>query len=221
MAIHSFFICDPQDITRLGFQAALQSISTDFSIQLIMDKKTLTEKLTPEEQVVIIIDYNLFKFYNLNEIVAIKEQYPGSEWIFTSSDVEVGFIHEFSQSLPNAGFIFKSDPIEDFISAITSAIQGRRYYSSQVLGLILGKLQTEKKSINEAIPNLTPTEREIVSLLVSGKSTKEIASNRCLSNHTVSTHRKNIFRKMQVNCVGELTKKALKVGLIDHTEYYI
>ena len=54
-----------------------------------------------------------------------------------------------------------------------------------------------------------------------GKTTKEIANERFLSFHTVNTHRKNIFRKLNVNNVHEATKYALRAGIIDMAEYCI
>lgn len=69
--------------------------------------------------------------------------------------------------------------------------------------------------------HLTATELELIQLLAIGKTTREIAELRCLSYHTINTHRKNIFRKTSVNSVQELIKYALKNGLVDLTEYYI
>ena len=56
---------------------------------------------------------------------------------------------------------------------------------------------------------------------VLGMTTKEIAEKRFSSFHTVNTHRKNIFRKLNVNNVHEATKYALRAGLVDTAEYYI
>jgi len=48
-----------------------------------------------------------------------------------------------------------------------------------------------------------------------------IAAERCSSVHTISTHRKNIFRKIGVNNLLEATKYAVQAGIVDVTEYYI
>ena len=71
------------------------------------------------------------------------------------------------------------------------------------------------------LTNLTVTEREILKLMALGKTTKEIAAERFLSVYTVMTHRKNIFRKLEVNNVHEATKYALRAGIVDVVEYYI
>ena len=74
---------------------------------------------------------------------------------------------------------------------------------------------------SEEQTRLTKTEIEILKDIAMGMTTKEIAEKRISSFHTVNTHRKNIFRKLEVNNVHEATKYALRAGLIDSAEYYI
>jgi DNA-binding CsgD family transcriptional regulator len=54
-----------------------------------------------------------------------------------------------------------------------------------------------------------------------GKTTKEIALLRFVSVHTIMTHRKNIFRKIEVNNIHEATKYAIRAGIVDMADYYI
>ena len=68
---------------------------------------------------------------------------------------------------------------------------------------------------------LTATETEIVTAIAQGKTTKEIAQERFSSIHTITTHRKNIFRKLGVNTAHEVVKYALRAGLVDSSEFYI
>ena len=58
-------------------------------------------------------------------------------------------------------------------------------------------------------------------MIANGLTTKEIATKRIISNHTVSTHRKNIFKKIGVSNASELIIHAIKAGWIDNIEYYI
>ena len=83
---------------------------------------------------------------------------------------------------------------------------------------ILNQQQQEKAEQ----PNiLTDTEIEIVRAIAQGKTTKEIANERFSSIHTITTHRKNIFRKLGVNTAHEVIKYALRAGLVDSSEFYI
>ena len=56
---------------------------------------------------------------------------------------------------------------------------------------------------------LTAREREVLELLVAGRSNKTLATELCLSLRTVETHRNNIFKKMRVSSFAELLRKLL------------
>ncbi|NNE55571.1 MAG: helix-turn-helix transcriptional regulator, partial [Flavobacteriales bacterium] len=60
---------------------------------------------------------------------------------------------------------------------------------------------------------LTEREKEIVSHIATGKTTDEIGVHLGLSSHTVSSHRKKIYRKTGLNSVADLTNFAIKAGL--------
>ena len=68
---------------------------------------------------------------------------------------------------------------------------------------------------------LTNAEREILKEIATGKMTKEIAADRNISIHTVITHRKNIFKKLEVNSVHDATRYAIRAGIITVNDYYI
>jgi NarL family two-component system response regulator LiaR len=79
-------------------------------------------------------------------------------------------------------------------------------------------METSEK--NEKSP-LTATEKEILKAMSLGKTTKEIAAERYSSVYTVMTHRKNIFRKLDVNNAQEAVRYAVQAGIVDVMEYYI
>lgn len=58
-------------------------------------------------------------------------------------------------------------------------------------------------------------EKEIISYIGKGFTTEEIAEKLYISKHTVETHRKNIFNKLQVNNIAALVKKSITLGLLD------
>lgn len=95
-------------------------------------------------------------------------------------------------------------------------IIGERLVSQRAMEVIIsGREEEEKPDL------LTATETEIVKAIAQGKTTKEIAAERFSSIHTVTTHRKNIFRKLGVNTAHEVVKYAIRSGLVDTSEFYI
>jgi DNA-binding NarL/FixJ family response regulator len=100
--------------------------------------------------------------------------------------------------------------------AIQAATNRKRYISQRAMEIILTKEQQEEEH-----SVLTATEIEIVKAIALGKTTREIASDRFSSIHTITTHRKNIFRKLGVNTAHEIVKYALRAGWVDASEFYI
>ena len=103
------------------------------------------------------------------------------------------------------------------IEAFNVTLEGKDYYSDEILGLS----SYHNKGEGEQPQSLTASEIEIVKLIADGLTTRKIASYKAISHHTVNTHRRNIFRKVEVSNVNELILHAIKSGWIDNIEYSI
>ena len=101
-------------------------------------------------------------------------------------------------------------------AAINATLGHRRFICQHMAELLLSPEPDHREEVN-----LTKTETEVLKDIALGLTTKEIASKRFSSFHTINTHRKNIFRKLGVNNAHEATKYALRAGLVDSAEYYI
>jgi DNA-binding NarL/FixJ family response regulator len=111
--------------------------------------------------------------------------------------------HQFS-------IVFKDASLGEFRRALIAAAQHERYICQRALEAIISQQQEEEK------PDLlTATEVEIVRAIAQGKTTKEIAAERFASIHTITTHRKNIFRKLGVNTAHDVIKYALRAGIVN------
>jgi RNA polymerase sigma factor (sigma-70 family) len=75
---------------------------------------------------------------------------------------------------------------------------------------------TRMAALPETLSNrLTPREREIVQLVVEGKSSKEVAESLNISVKTAETHRSNLMRKLQLHTVSELVRYAVRNKIIE------
>ena len=107
--------------------------------------------------------------------------------------------------------------MSEISEALNAVSRHTRYLSQRALETIITQQQQE----DETPSILTTTEMEMVKAIALGKTTKEIAAERFSSVHTITTHRKNIFRKLGINTAHEAVKYALRAGLIDSSEFYI
>jgi DNA-binding NarL/FixJ family response regulator len=110
----------------------------------------------------------------------------------------------------------KQDSSKDIKTSLEQAFHNKTFLCDYACQIIKEEIPQETPPVK-----LTATEKEILHEIALGKMTKQIAWERNLSFHTVNTHRKNIFRKLEINNVHEAIKYALRAGIIDQTEYYI
>ena len=181
------------------------------------DKAGLVELLKVHENAVVLLDYTLFDFADEEQLLIVAERFALSEWILISDELTPQFLRRVVYSSHQFSIVFKDGPLSEVREALQAVERHQRYISQRALEVIINHQQVEE----ERPSILTETETEIVRAIVQGKSTKEIAAERFSSVHTITTHRKNIFRKLGVNTAHEVIKYALRAGLIDSSEFYI
>lgn len=181
-------------------------------------KPALYQLLNKYRDGVLIIDIMTLDNSVPEDLRTIREEFPGMKILVLTNSVTKSEFH----TLTKAGIkniAYKNLDKEEILSAISSTAKGKKFYSDEIIDQYID-LGDNKLNFDEP-KNLTASEIEIVRMIASGLTTKEIASKRNISSHTVSTHRKNIFRKADVSNVSELTLYAIKAGWIENIEYYI
>jgi DNA-binding NarL/FixJ family response regulator len=181
-----------------------------------VDREGLIQLLKEHEDSVVFLDYTLFDFADEDLLLIVAERFSLSEWILISDELTPQFIRRVVYSSHQFSVVFKDGPMSEIREALQAVERHTRYLSQRALEVIINQ-QQEDESNNI----LTETETEIVRAIAQGKTTKEIAAERFSSVHTITTHRKNIFRKLGINTAHEAVKYALRAGLIDPSEFYI
>jgi DNA-binding NarL/FixJ family response regulator len=217
--MRNIIIADNQDISNAGWHYLLKS---QVEISLITDvtaKKELIPLLIEDPLSMVILDYTLFDFESVNELLILQSRFTQVDWILFSEELSDEFLRTLLYNTHSFSVLMKDCTKEEIGSAIKEAYKGYRYICNHVSNLLLDN--SKNVSSLNARQILTVTEQEILKEMALGKTTKEIASHRNVSAHTVMTHRKNIFRKIEVNNVHEATKYAMRAGIVDMAEYYI
>ena len=112
-----------------------------------------------------------------------------------------------------SGYILKASNREEILWAINEVKNGGSYLSGIVARKVLDELKTNKKATSSSIASsLTSREHEILNKIISGSSYKAIASTLNLSIHTVNSHIRNIYEKLQVTTRGEATARMINIG---------
>ncbi len=213
--MRNFIVADNQELTRFALESLLEK-NEAANIYRAFDKAGLVALLKEHESAVVLLDYTLFDFTDEDQLLIISERFNLSDWILISDELTPQFIRRVVFSSHQFSVVFKDGPLSDVREALNSVERHTRYLSQRALETVITQQQDD-----EAPSILTTTETEIVKAIAQGKTTKEIAAERFSSIHTVTTHRKNIFRKLGINTAHEAVKYALRAGLIDPSEFYI
>jgi DNA-binding NarL/FixJ family response regulator len=166
----------------------------------------------------LITDIALLDYDGITDLDKLMQEFQKlSVLILTNSLTKAEFTELNKIGIKN--IIYKTAERDEILSAVETALKGKKYYSDEILDMILES--NDSKQVIEESAQLTISEIEIVRLITGGMTTKEIAEKKCISFHTVNTHRKNIFRKLNVSNTSELIIHAIKSGWIDNIEYFI
>jgi len=213
--MRKYILADNQELTRFAVESLIKQRGQE-AIYKASDKAGLVELLKEHENAVVVLDYTLFDFADVEQLLIITERFALSQWILISDELTPAFLRSVVYASHQFSIVFKDGSLHELREALQATDRHDRYISQRALEVIINHQQEEEQ------PSvLTSTEIEIVKAIAQGKTTKEIANERFSSVHTITTHRKNIFRKLGINTAHEAVKYALRAGLVDSSEFYI
>lgn len=209
-----YILADNRELTRFALENLIRQ--KEGMVYKTSNKAGLVELLKEHENAIVLLDYTLFDFADVDQLLIVGERFALAQWILISEDLTPAFLRRVVYSSHQFSIVFKDEPLSSVREALQAASNHKRFFSQKALETIISHQEEEERpSI------LTETEIEIVKAIAQGKTTKVIAEERFSSIHTINTHRKNIFRKLKINTAHEVVKYALRAGLIDSSEFYI
>ena len=162
----------------------------------------------------VLMDISMSDINGLEATRRILRTLPSTRVIILSMHKERRYIEE-SLKAGAYGYVLKECAFEEVLQAIEAARQNRFYLSHQITEIVVNGFMAYSNSNNSAFRLLTPREREVLQLIAEGKSTVQIAEIFFLSEKTIETHRRNIMMKLKLDSVAELTRYAIREGIIE------
>lgn len=141
----------------------------------------------------------------------VRQQYPQIRILALSMSGQGELVNQMIDDADINGYVLKNIGQEELLTALDKIASGGIYFSDEVLAE-MNRAADNKREVVEV--NLTAREIEIIKLIEKEMSNKQIAESLFLSERTVETHRKNIFRKTQTSSVIGLIKYAYEHKLI-------
>ncbi len=174
--------------------------------------KVALAKIEKEQPDVLLTDISMPEMNGLDLTKAVKEKFPNVKIIALSMFGERNTISEMLQA-GISGYIVKNTGKQELVQAINKVASGGMFFSDEVSAEMMKAIANPAPK--EEVISLTPREIEIVKLIAKEFSNLKIADTLFISERTVETHRKNIFRKTNTKSVVGLIKYAIEKKMLD------
>lgn len=161
---------------------------------------------------VVVLDYGLPDLDGLETTRQIKELGNATRILiltmYTSEEYALRLLQTGA-----SGYVIKGAPAEELLTAVRKVARGGRYVTPDVADRMLERIGQPTQEVPEA--SLSDREMQVLIQIASGSSTKEIARFLSLSISTVETYRTRLMDKLNLRSTADLTRFAIRRGLID------
>ncbi len=222
MLASSIFIADAQTLTREGLKAIIANKSELEIIGSAANNRELRTYQFSHSPVLFIIDCFAPGYFEPEDVAFIKDRFPLSRILVVTMNQEQDEILNLL-NLDIDGYILKECSADEMLHAIGAIIRKEHFYCGRVMDTMISILRPHQCAPGSICDNcklfsLSDREVQIIQLIAEGYTNKAIASKLCLSIHTIGSHRKNIFRKLNIRSASELTLYAIQKGIISAEE---
>lgn len=204
-------ICDDHSIVSDGLRSLIQTESGWHVITTVSNGRELLDTLRLVIPDIVLLDVDMPVLNGIETLRLLKEQHPDIRVIMITMHNESSLVKKFS-TLGAFGYLPKNADRDSLFDALERVYRGESCFDFNYKQTA----DTDKNLINDDkhFSQLTDRETEILKLIATGYSNKEIADKLDISHRTVDTHRTNLMKKLEVSNVAGLVRFAFKNGLL-------
>lgn len=205
------YLVDDHQIMREGLRALLQALGHE----VVGESADPTEALADIQRLkvdVLLLDLNLGGRSGLELLAELQRRHLPTRCVVLTMSAQPRHVAE-ALRMGAIAYVLKGSAGSELISAIEAAVQGKRYLGPDVADLAVQILTQDEHP--DPLHALSPRERQIIVMVVTGKSSAEIGAELHLSPKTVATYRSRLMGKLGVDDVPGLVRLAIRHKLID------
>jgi len=213
-------IADDHEVARRGIRALLESHPGWEVCGEAKDGRETVELASTTKPDVILLDIGMPNLNGLEAARQILAALPEVAILILTMQDSDHVVREVLRAGAR-GFLLKSDAGKDLVAAVEALQLQRTFFTTRVSRMVLeGFLDRDSRpdrsrgNQDDSGDVLTGREREVIQLLAEGKTSKEVAVTLNLSVKTAETHRTNLMRKLGLHSVADLTRYAVRNGIV-------
>jgi DNA-binding NarL/FixJ family response regulator len=204
-------IADDHSLVRSGLRRVLDAQPDLRVVAEASDGAEAVEKALAEEADLAILDVSMPRMTGIQAAAELARRKPGIRLLMLSMYDSEQYLFE-SLKAGASGYVLKSGADEDIVNACRATMRGESFlYPSAINTLVRDYID---RGASEQPDVLTPRELEVLKLIAEARTSKQIAEALVISVKTVERHRQNILEKLGLRDRVELTRYAIRRGLI-------
>ena len=208
-------LADDHAVVRSGLRAVLDSEPDIEVVAEATDGTEAIEKALASDVDLAILDVSMPRLTGLQVTAELHRRRPGMRILILSvHDSEQYFFEALKAGA--SGYVLKTAANRDLIDACRASMRGEPFlYPGAVTALIRDFLDHAREGDAAPRDPLTPRELQVIKLIAEGHTSEEIATALVISRKTVDHHRANILEKLGMRNGAELTRYAIRRGLVE------
>ena len=208
-------LADDHAVVRRGLRMVLDAEPDLEVVAEVGDGAEAVEQALSEDFHLAILDVTMPRLTGIQAARQLTRQKPELRVLILSMHDNERYFFE-ALSAGASGYVLKSVADRDLVEACRATMRGEPFiYPGAVKALVRDYLERAKEGDSAHDDPLSPRESEIVKLIAEGNSSREIAELLVISEKTVERHRANILEKLGMRDRVELTRYAIRSGLVE------
>lgn len=160
---------------------------------------------------VLVMDVAMPQFNGIEATQRICEAHPGIKVLILSMHATAEYIYR-ALTAGARGYLLKESAAVEVVDAIRALYAGQRYFSHKITDMLVDDYVREHRPVSP-LESLSLREREVLQLIVEGKTSAEVATQLSLSVKTVETYRSRLMHKLRIGHLPALVKFAIQHGI--------
>ena len=207
MKPYRIIIADDHSLIRKGIKSIISQTENMEVVSEAADGQELIDQIGEHQPDMVILDISMPKMNGIETVAILRERFADVRILILTMHAQAQYVYQTISSGAH-GYLLKDDSDTELCTAIETVHQGKIYISPQLVSEVSGGMVSAIHDQKESpIVKLTKREKQVLRMVVKGKTSKQMAETLCLSPRTIDHHRASLLKKF---------KKKKTVDLVNH-----
>lgn len=206
-------LAEDHTIVRKGLRSLLDNETEIQVVGEAEDGQQAIQKTVQMRPDVVVMDITMPVLNGLEATRQIKKLYPQVKVVVLTVHSTEEHIFQILRA-GASGYVVKQGAVNELIQAIQTAYRGETFLSPSISRQTVDEYGRQAEAMEDKYDKLTGREREVLQMIAEGRTNREIAGRLHITVKTVEAHRAHLMDKLGLRSIAELTRYALRKGMI-------